>query len=156
MEIYPANIAFQLIKTNIVESLEAGAGNSPDTVIRDQEVFLPPHKDMLALIQIFVRKVRLLHLLRQWTPCGESRPVVHIRFIRCTPCLVACLESVLVANDFAFEERRKSRVVFCKSCRNAKTRESDKLYRRERGNLSTTYLGYGDSHKDRILPCPRA
>jgi len=63
MEIDTADIARDLIEANVVEAFETGSGNSPHTMIRNEEVFLPPHKDILSLSIVLVAEVRFLCLL---------------------------------------------------------------------------------------------
>lgn len=53
MEIYAANFTLQLVEADVVESLKTRSADRPDTVIRDKEMLLPSHKDILSLGELW-------------------------------------------------------------------------------------------------------
>lgn len=112
VEIDPADSSLHLVEANVVEPFEASTGYRPHPVIGYEEVFLPPHEDVLALREILVGEVRSLRLLSQRTPRRESSPVVHIGLLRRSPCFMACLEGVLCPDYLALEEGCQCRMVF--------------------------------------------
>jgi hypothetical protein len=81
MEIYAANSTLALIEADIVEALEARPTNSAYTVIRYEEVFLPPHKNILSLCQTLNVEVSLPRLLLKRTKGVELGPMLQIYFI---------------------------------------------------------------------------
>lgn len=115
MEIYTADGSLHLVEADIIESLEASPGNRPHPVVRDEKIFLPPHENMFTLGEIPVAEIRSLCLLREWSPCWEPSPVVHIGFLRCTPCFVSRLEGMLGPDDFPFEESSQRWMIFRKA-----------------------------------------
>ena len=56
MEINPTDTPVNLIKTDVVEPLEAGACDRLDAVIWHEEVFFPAHEDVLALLVVLERE----------------------------------------------------------------------------------------------------
>jgi hypothetical protein len=92
-------------------------------MIRDQEVFFPPHEDVLPLREVAVRKVWSFGLFSQRTPGVEPGPVAHIGFLRRAPCLVPGFECIFGSDDLAFEERRQGRMVLREACSPAKQLE---------------------------------
>lgn len=113
MEVNAADGAGHLVEADVIEALEAGAGDGPDAVVGHEEILLPAHEDVLALGKVLVVEVGLLRLLGQRPPGGELRPVLHVGFLGRAPGFVLGLEGVLGADDFAFEVGRESGVVFC-------------------------------------------
>lgn len=148
MEIYPADCSFNLVEADVVEPFEARPRDSPHAMIRDEEVFFPPHEDVFSLGEIAVREVGSLSLFSQRAPGRKPRPVIHVSPLRCAPFFVTGLEGVFGSNDFSFEERRQGRVIFRKACRRVRVAELI-------GRYCPAYLVYGDSRRDRIQPYPR-
>lgn len=111
MKVYPTNSAFNLVEANIVESLETRSRYSPHPMIRNEEIFFPPHEHVLSLREIAVGEVGSLGMLCQRTKCWEPCPVRHISLLSRTPCLIPSYESMLGANYLAFEERRQGRKI---------------------------------------------
>jgi len=64
MEIYSAYFSSNLVKADVIEAFKACAGNRPNPVIRDEEVFLPSHEYVFSLREVFVAEVWSLGLLR--------------------------------------------------------------------------------------------
>lgn len=64
------NLARELVVANVVETCKACARDTLDTVIRDQKVLLPPHKDdtivrvSVVVLELFLRE-RVRHVL-EW------------------------------------------------------------------------------------------
>lgn len=112
VEINAAHGSLYLVEANIVESFEAGAGDCSDSVVRDEEVFLPPHEHVLMLSKVTKCKISLLGLFSKWFPCWKPRPVMDIGLLVGSPFLVARNEAVFSANHLALKESRQSRVIF--------------------------------------------
>ena len=49
MEVNALDCSSHLVETNVIEAFEACAVDCSDTVIRHQEILLPPHEKMLLL-----------------------------------------------------------------------------------------------------------
>lgn len=120
MKVYAAHGSLDLVETDIVEPFKAGARDCADSVVGDQEIFLPPHEYMLALSKVAVGEVGSFGLLGQWSPCGKPRPVVHVCFLRSAPFLIASLKRMLSADNFAFEKCGQGGMVFRESWDNRK------------------------------------
>jgi len=116
MEIYAANSTLALIEADIVKALKARAANSSYTVIRYQEVFLPPHKYILSLCQTLNVNVPFTRLLLEWTKGIKLGPMLQINFISRPPVFVLCEERILGADNLAFEICSKSWVVLGEAC----------------------------------------
>lgn len=56
VEVNPTDTPVNLIKTDVVEPLEAGACDRLDAVIWHEEVFFPAHEDVLALLVVLERE----------------------------------------------------------------------------------------------------
>jgi hypothetical protein len=109
MKVDPANLAAQLVKTDIVEPLEARPVDRPHAVIRDEEVLLPAHKDVLAVGHVFdhdVAAAALLHLLLEGPEGLELGPVRQVCLVAGAPRRVLRVESVLCPDYLALEVRR--------------------------------------------------
>jgi hypothetical protein len=104
MEVDTAYASLNLIEANIIEPLETGTGDRSNPVIRDKEILLPPHKNMLALCKVAVCEIRPLRLFGKRFPSRKSGPVVYVCLFIRTPFLIASLKCVLGANNFAFKE----------------------------------------------------
>lgn len=117
MEVYPANRPFYLIEADVVESLEARAGDRPDPVIGYEEVFLPPHEDVVPLRPVSESEVWVSGILAERSPRWKSRPVVEICFFGCAPGRVSGYERVLRTDHFSFKVGRQCWVVLRKTCK---------------------------------------
>lgn len=106
-----ADFTLNLVEANVVEALEAGACYGADSVIGDQEVFLPPHKDGFPLSGITNRDGSLPSLLLEWAEGGELGPVAQVNLAVCTPVFMLGVEVVFGSNDFALKVCRESGVV---------------------------------------------
>ena len=104
MEIDPINRPRHLVEAYIIKPLETRTTNFPDPMIRHQKLFFPSHKHIFAVRAILVVEVGLLGLFREGPPGGETGPMLHVFFIASAPVVVAGLECILGADDFAFEE----------------------------------------------------
>lgn len=116
MKIYTAYGTLHLIEAYVIETFEARPMNICHPVIRNKEVLLPSHEDILSLRIVLVGEVWLLRLLCQWTPSGKSGPMLHVRFVGRPPVWMFRLESVFRADDLALEEGGQGRVVFSQAC----------------------------------------
>lgn len=112
MEIYTTNASFLLVETDIVEAFETGSINGADTMVGNEEVFLPTHENVLSLSQVRDSDGSLSYLFGVLSECCEFAPVTQIDFIRCTPARVLCDKFVFTADNLALEIRRQRRVIF--------------------------------------------
>lgn len=76
MEIYAADSTLALIEAYVVKALKARAVNSAYTMVRYQEVFLPPHKYVLSLCQTLDIQIPLTRLLLERTKRVELGPML--------------------------------------------------------------------------------
>ena len=112
MEVYPTDSSIDLIKTDIIEPLEARPTNLPHPVVRDQERLLPAHEHVLALRKVLVVEIRFLGGVLEGPPGGEAGPVLHVALVGGAPGGVPGLEGVFAADDLTFEVGRQGGVVF--------------------------------------------
>lgn len=63
MEINSAHFALELIEAYVVEAFKASAADGTDTMIRHQEMLLPPHEYVVALRQVWNMEVGPFRLL---------------------------------------------------------------------------------------------
>lgn len=57
MKVDPFDATRDLVERNVVEAFETSSTDSLDSMIWNQEVFFPPHEQMLFLHPIFVRDI---------------------------------------------------------------------------------------------------
>jgi len=76
MEVYSTDCPLNLVEADVVESLKAGTSNCSHSVVRNQEMFLPPHEDILSLCHTRNVKVSLPSLLLKWPESREFGPVL--------------------------------------------------------------------------------
>lgn len=112
VEINAAHGSLYLVETDIIESFKAGARDCSDSVVRDEEVFLPPHEHVLMLGKVTKCEISLLGLFSKWFPCRKPRPMMDIGLLVGSPFLVASNEAVFSANHLALKESCQSRVIF--------------------------------------------
>lgn len=104
MEINPRHLAPELVKADVIKPLEAGPVDGAHAVVRHEEVLLPPHEDVLALLRLRDDGVKALaRLLAVWAEGGELGPVREVDLFVGAPPGVLGYEAVLGANDLAFE-----------------------------------------------------
>lgn len=104
VEINAIDLPLDLIKTNIVKSLETRATDGPHPVIRNEEMLFPAHEDMLALCNVFYHNCGApTCLLGVRSKGGELGPVGQVGLVVGTPAFVFCHEAILVPDDFALE-----------------------------------------------------
>lgn len=111
MKVDAADFTLNLVEADVVKALEAGTCYGADSVIGDQEVFLPPHKDGFPLSGITDRDGTLSSLLLEWAEGGELGPVAQVNLAVCTPVVMLGVEAVFGPNDLAFKVCRESWVV---------------------------------------------
>lgn len=112
MKIDTADASLNLIEADIVEPLEAGTRDRSNPVIRNKEIFFPPHKNMFALCKVAVCEIGPLGLFGKRFPGRKSGPVVYVCLFVRTPFFITSLECVLGSNYFAFKERGQGWVIF--------------------------------------------
>lgn len=64
MEVNPTDTAGHLIKADVVKAFETRSGYGADTVIRYQEVLLPPHEYIFSLRVVLVTEIGYTRLAR--------------------------------------------------------------------------------------------
>ena len=111
MEVNPGHRSFDLVEADVVKALETCARYCSHAMIGNEEIFLPPHENVLTLCKIPVGKIWSLCLPGQWTPCWESCPMVHICFLGRSPRFMVRFESVFGADDLSLEECCQSGMV---------------------------------------------
>lgn len=116
MEVYPTDGPFDLVEADVVKPFETCTGDSPHSMIGDEEIFFPSHEHVLALRKVAVGEVGPPGLFGKRTPSRESGPVVHVSLLRRAPRFVPGLESVLGSNDFALEEGCQGWVILRETC----------------------------------------
>lgn len=104
MKVNSTDSSLYLIKTDVVEPLEARSGDLPHPMVRYEEILLPAHEQMLALCIVSVCEISFLGLFGEGSPRLEPGPVLHIGFFVGAPGLVLGHECVFCANDFSFEK----------------------------------------------------
>ena len=104
MEVYPIDAPLYLVEADIIKPLKARPIDLPHPMIRHQEFFLPPHKDILSVRAVLVVEIRVPRLGFERAPGVESGPVPHVFFVARTPIEVLGLERIFRTDDFTFEE----------------------------------------------------
>ena len=115
MEINSTDTPINLIKTNVIEALEAGACDCLDAVVWHEEIFFPAHEDVLALLVVFQCEGWRFGGFCQRAPGREARPVLQVDFFRGAPGGVSGFEEVFGADYFAFEECGQGWMVVCEA-----------------------------------------
>lgn len=111
MEVYSIDVTSHLVEAYIIETFKTRARDCSDAMVRDEEIFLPAHKYVFALCEVFEVKVWTFGLLRKGPPGWKSAPMLHVNLLIRTPFIVSRLEGVFGANYFAFEVSGESRMV---------------------------------------------
>jgi hypothetical protein len=95
MEVNPTNAPTALVEADIIEALEARASDGAHAVVRDEEVLLPAHEDVLALRQVRDVQVAFARGLAEGPEGLELGPVLQVYFVRRAPVLVLRQKGVL-------------------------------------------------------------
>ncbi len=103
MEVDAADCPCNLVEADIIEPFEARPIYLLYSMIRDEKVLFPSHKDVLLLRAIFVMEVRLLRLFCQGTPRRKTSPMLHISLVCGAPRFVLGLECVLWPYNLSLE-----------------------------------------------------
>lgn len=117
MEVNPADLSLNLIETNVVEPLEAGARYCSYTVVGNQKVFLPSHEYVVVLGDIWEDDWAPRITLLKRSKCTEFTPVIHVCFEARTPVFMLSNKAVLRSDDFALKVCSESWVIFGYTCR---------------------------------------
>ena len=106
MKINPTHTPRPLIKTDIIEPLEARAADTLHPMIRHEEILLPAHEEVFAVEVVFEGEGGgvFFRVARQGAEGGEARPVLEVDLLAAVPGGVGGAEEVFRADDFAFEE----------------------------------------------------
>lgn len=129
MEIDTRDAASPLIKTDVVEAFKGSATNALDPMIRDEEVLLPPHEQVVS-IEVVAQRERCGTVLRisgQGLEGRETSPMCQIDLFGTVPRRVGCAEEMLGADDFAFEESGQGRMVIRQAWLDGQLRVSKSL-----------------------------
>lgn len=80
MKVNPIDLALNLVKADVVKPLETGTVDGLDAVIWHKKMFLPPHEDVLLLLDVFDRgqPTALAALLQVRPERCELAPVVDV------------------------------------------------------------------------------
>jgi hypothetical protein len=112
VEINAIDLSLDLIKTNIVKTLEARATDSPHPVVGNKEMLFPAHENMLALCYILYHNCGTpTCLFGVRSKGGELGPVGQIGLIVGPPAFMFCNEAILVPDNLALEVCRQRGVV---------------------------------------------
>lgn len=156
MEVNTAHGTFNLIETDIVKSLEAGARNGSHPMVGNKEIFFPSHEHVLTLSKVAVSEISPLRLFGKWFPSRKTGPMVDIRLFVGAPFLIASLERVFSADNLSFKECGQGRVVFCEACFGVENTTVKLVCKTRLNSTWVTDLECEDSRIDRTQPCPRA
>lgn len=103
MKIDAANFSLDLIETNIIKTFEACTRYCAYPMVRDEEVFLPTHEDILSLRHIpnDNRPFTSLFLIR---PKGiELTPMAQVNLWAGTPTVMVGEKAVLGSNNLSLK-----------------------------------------------------
>lgn len=103
VEVYAADFSLDLVEANVVEALEARTRYGTNTVVRNQEMLLPPHKYMLSLGGVSNSDGAFACLFLKGAESGEFGPMAQIDLHISTPVVVLGEKTVLSSNNLAFE-----------------------------------------------------
>jgi hypothetical protein len=115
VEIYSANLSLDLVETDVVEAFERGPGDCSDAVVRNQEVFFPPHKDMVSLRKVSDGHWALPSHLLVWPKGAKLGPMAEIDFGIGAPVIMLGKEVILGTDDFPLKVGGECWVVFGQS-----------------------------------------
>lgn len=152
VKIYSANLSLDLVETDVVEAFERGAGDCSDTVVGNQEVLFPPHKDVVSLRKVGDGNWALAsHLLIR--PKGAKLgPVAEVDFGIGAPVIMLGEEVVLGTNDFSLKVGGECWVVFGQSYKQGVEPVSyDAMWKIIADSArDETNLGYASSRRGKI------
>lgn len=117
VEVDSTHFALDLVEADIVEALKAGPGDRAYAVVRDEEMLLPTHENVLPLRNITDHHRALARLLLEWAEGVELAPMAEIDLVGGAPALVAGDEAIFGANDFALKVCRQGGVILGEACR---------------------------------------
>lgn len=115
MKVNAAHGSLYLVEADVVEPFETSPRNRSHTMIRNEKIFLPPHKNMLPLCKVTIREISPFRLPGQWFPGWKSRPVMYVCLFIGTPFFVTSLECMFGADDFALEKGRQGWMILRKA-----------------------------------------
>lgn len=115
MKVNSAHAPTPLVKADIIEALKTRPCNRAHPVIRDEEVLLPAHEDVLALRQVGDVQVPPPRSSAEGAKRLELRPVLQVHLVRRAPVVVLRQKRVLRSDDLALKVRRQGWVVFCEA-----------------------------------------
>lgn len=81
MEIYPINTSLYLVEADVIETLETRTVDCAHSVVRNKEVLLPTHENILLLSQVGDMEVALLSLFLVGSERAELGPMLQIDFV---------------------------------------------------------------------------
>lgn len=103
VEIDAADAPLLLVEADVVEAFEAGAIDSPHSMVGHQEVLLPAHEDVLLVVQVLNVHGSLPGVLSVRAECREFVPVIEIDLFVRTPAVVLREEIVLGPDDLTLK-----------------------------------------------------
>lgn len=110
VKIDAADISIDLVEADVVETLEAGAGDCAHTVVGHEKVLLPAHKQCVARGIVAEVEVWPSRLAGKRLPGRKAIPMMHVDLFARSPLGMTCMECIFGANDFTFEICRQSRM----------------------------------------------
>lgn len=117
MEIDTADLPLELVKGNVVESLETGPRYGAHSVVGYKEMLLPAHEDGILLADVRNGHGALPGQLLEGTERAEPGPVAQINPRVGAPVVVLGKEAVLGADYLALEVCRQCGMVLGEACR---------------------------------------
>lgn len=102
-----ADISIDLVEADVVEALEAGTGDCAHTVVGNEKVLLPAHKQGVARGIVAEVEVWPSRLAGERLPGRESIPMMHVDLFARSPLGMTCMECIFGANDFTFKIGRE-------------------------------------------------
>lgn len=117
MEIDTADLPFELIEADVVETLETSAGYRPYAVVWHQEMLFPAHEDRVLLTDVRDGHGPFSSQFLEGPEGTEPSPVAEVDPGIGAPVVVLSDEGILVTNYLAFEVCGQGRVVLSEACR---------------------------------------
>lgn len=112
VKVNTAYFTLDLVEANVVEALKAGTRYRANSMVWNQEVLFPAHKDGFSLGSISNGDRSLASLFLERTESRELGPMTQIDLAIRAPVLVLRVETVFGTNDFALEICREGGMVF--------------------------------------------
>lgn len=103
VEVNAIHITLDLVKGDVVESLEARSRDGPHSVVGDQKVLLPPHEDGVLLGNVVDVYGSSTGGFLVGAEGVKLRPVAKVHLVAGSPVLMLGEETVLGTDDFTLK-----------------------------------------------------